>query len=70
MLKQYQAVLDSEEYRQSPAYRLKECLQQFQSESGYQDVFIPAMLRLSPAYREYYNSLQKANDVFRQFIPE
>ncbi len=70
MLKQYQAVLDSEEYRQSPAGRLKECLQQFQSESGYQDVFIPAMLRLSPAYREYYNSLQKANDVFRQFIPE
>ena len=67
MLKRYRAFLDSEEYRESPAYRMKECLQQFQSESGYQDVFIPAMRRLSPSYRKYYDSLQTANDIFKQF---
>lgn len=67
MLNQYQAVLDSKEYKESPAYRLNECLKQLQNESGYQDIFIPAMLRLSPSYQEYYNSLQMANDVFKQF---
>lgn len=67
MLNQYRAVLDSKEYKESPAYRLNECLKQLQNESGYQDIFIPAMLRLSPSYQEYYNSLQMANDVFKQF---
>lgn len=66
MLNQYQTVMLSAEYRETPAYRLKECLKQFQKESGYQDVFIPAMLRLSPSYREYYDSLQEANAFFRQ----
>ena len=42
-----------------------------QSESGYNDVFIPAMQRLSPAYREYHKSLQAANEVFlRHFQQE
>ena len=39
--------------------------------SGYNDVFIPAMQRLSPAYREYHKSLQAANEVFlRHFQQE
>ena len=38
-------------------------------ESGYNDVFIPAMQRLSPAYCEYHKSLQAANEVFlRHFL--
>ncbi len=41
MLEQYRAVAESEEYKASPAYRLQEYLKQFQSESGYNDVFIP-----------------------------
>ena len=61
LLEQYRAVAESEEYKASPAYRLQEYLKQFQSESGYNDVFIPAMQRLSPAYREYHKSLQAAN---------
>ena len=48
-----------------------EYLKQFQRESGYNDVFIPAMQRLSPAYREYHKSLQAANEVFlRHFQQE
>ena len=46
MLEQYRAVAESEEYKASPAYRLQEYLKQFQRESGYNDVFIPAMQRL------------------------
>ena len=71
LLKQYRAVTESEEYKASPAYRLQEYLKQFQRESGYNDVFIPAMQRLSPAYREYHKSLQAANEVFlRHFQQE
>lgn len=71
MLEQYRAVTESEEYKASPAYRLQEYLKQFQKESGYNDVFIPAMQRLSPAYREYHKSLQAANEVFlRHFQQE
>ena len=71
MLEQYRAVAESEEYKASPAYRLQEYLKQFQSESGYNDVFIPAMQRLSPTYREYHKSLQAANEVFlRHFQQE
>lgn len=67
MLEQYQAVMESAEYQASPAYRLKECLNEFQTKIGYQDIFIPAMQRLSSAYRGYYASLQRANDTFKQF---
>ena len=71
MLEQYRAVAESEEYKASPACRLQEYLKQFQSESGYNDVFIPTMQRLSPAYREYHKSLQAANEVFlRHFQQE
>lgn len=68
MLKQYQAVMESAEYRASPAYRLKECLNEFQTKIGYQDIFIPAMQRLSPNYRDYYAALQRANDTFKQYF--
>ena len=71
MLEQYRTVAESEEYKASPAYRLQEYLKQFQKESGYNDVFISAMQRLSPAYREYHKSLQAANEVFlRHFQQE
>ena len=70
MLEQYRAVAESEEYKASPAYRLQEYLKQFQRESGYNDVFIPAMQRLSPAYREYHKSLQAANEVFLRYFQQ
>lgn len=37
---------------------------EFQKESGYNDVFIPAMRRLSPSYGAYYKALEEANEVF------
>lgn len=70
MLDRYRAVAESEEYKASPAYRLQECLKRFQRESGYNDVFIPAMQRLSPAYGEYYKALQAANGVFQRHFQQ
>lgn len=40
------------------------------NESGYQDIFIPAMCQLSNSYREYYEALQKANEVFLRRYPD
>ena len=34
------------------------------------DIFIPAMRRLSPSYREYYQNLLKANEVFLERFPD
>lgn len=59
----------SEEYRTSPAFLLEEALRQFHSASGYNEVFIPAMCRLSNSYREYYEAMQKANEKFLQKYP-
>lgn len=70
MLEQYRTVMESEKYKATPAYRLQECLKQFQNQSGYNDVFIPAMQRLSPSYREYYQALQAANETFIRQYPQ
>lgn len=64
VLEQYRAIVTSDEYKATPMYRLQELLKQLQKENGYNDIFIPAMQRLSPSYREYYENLLVANDVF------
>ncbi|MDE6220384.1 MAG: MerR family transcriptional regulator [Lachnospiraceae bacterium] len=58
------------EYRESKAYRLEETVKQFNSTSGYNEIFIPAMCRLSESYREYYEALQRANETLLQRYPE
>lgn len=63
-LEWYKAFKESDEYRATPAYRLQEFLKQLNSESGYNDVFIPAMRRLSKSYQEYYSALTEANSIF------
>ncbi|HWR23065.1 MAG TPA: MerR family transcriptional regulator [Feifaniaceae bacterium] len=68
-LEQYMAFKDSDAYRQSSAYRLNEVFTRFHSESGYYDIFIPAMQRLSRSYRTYYEAMQEANRVFLHLYP-
>lgn len=70
MLEQYIAFKKSDEYKQSSAYKLQELFKQFNSESGYNDIFIPAMQRLSKSYREHSEALQKANEVFLRTCKE
>ncbi len=69
MLEQYQSIIASDEYKATPIYRLQELLKQLQRENGYNDIFIPAMLRLSPPYKKYYEALQVANNVFIKHFP-
>ena len=65
-LSMYNLVKRTKLYKQSAAYRLQELLKTFCEESGYNDVFIPAMQRLSNTYREYHAALEKADKVFRE----
>lgn len=69
MLEQYRAIMTSDEYKATPVYRLQELLKQLQKENGYNDIFIPAMRRLSPSYREYYENLLAANEAFIKHYP-
>lgn len=57
------------EYKESQAYRLEETLKQFNSTSGYNEIFIPAMCQLSESYREYYEMLQTADKKILQRYP-
>lgn len=63
------AYKQSEEYKASPAYSLEKALRQFNSASGYDDIFIPAMCQLSEAYRKYHEELSAADKVFLQKYP-
>lgn len=64
MLQQYEAVKASAAYKSTPAYKLQALLAQLNHENGYNDIFIPAMRRLSSSYRTYSEKLSKANAVF------
>lgn len=69
-IENYIAYKQSEEYKSTPACRLEESLRQFNSTSGYNEIFIPAMCRLSKSYRKYYEALLKANEKFKQEFPQ
>lgn len=70
MLEQYLAYKQSAAYRDSPAGRLTAIMQDFNRTSGYNDVFIPALRRLSPSYAAYYRQLERANDQLLAQYPE
>ncbi len=56
----------SEAYQSSNAFRLEQELKQFISASGYYEVFLPAMCRLSKSYREYRKMMMNATLRFVQ----
>ena len=70
ILDAYHSFKQTEEYKSSPAYQLMELMKEFCSSSGYYDVFIPAMRRLSPLYNEYYEQMLRANEEFIKKHPE
>jgi len=67
---EYSKLRQTAEFKASPAFRLMEYMKSFSTSSGYYDVFIPAMRRLSPAYDMYYEQMLKANDTFVKIFPE
>ncbi len=69
-LDDYMDYVRSDEYRTSPAYRLRQALTDFTLQSGYRDVFLPAMRQLSPSYDGYCRSLDRANAFFLARYPD
>lgn len=70
VLDDYQKYRQTEEYQNSPACRLMETMKQICAANGYDDMFIPAMRKLSPLYNEHYEQLLKANEQFTKSYPE
>ena len=70
ILDKYNKYKQSEEYKNSSAFRLMEYMKQICSANGYYDVFIPAMRKLSPLYNEYYEQMLEANEKFIKNYPE
>lgn len=70
VLEQYLAYKQSDEYKNSPAYKVSELLKEFNNASGYYDVFIPALKQLSSSYAEYCESLEAANEKLLAQYPE
>lgn len=70
ILAEYKKLKQTEEYKNSPAFRLAEYMKEFCAASGYNDVFIPAMRKLSPLYNAYYEQMLAANEIFMKIYPE
>lgn len=69
-LDEYKKYKQTEEYKNSPAFRLMEYMKQVCAANGYYDTFIPAMRKLSPLYNEYYEQMLKANERFIESYSE
>lgn len=61
---------ESEEYKNSAAYKLQKILREFNNTSGYYDIFIPAMKRLSSSYAKYYQKIEAANEILLKECPD
>ncbi len=70
ILEQYMAYKQSEEFKQSSAYKIQELFEKFNSESGYNDIFIPAMKKLSKSYQEFCEAMEQAGKVFIEKYPQ
>ena len=65
----YRAMCQSEEYQNSTAARVRAFLKTQTEENGYNEVFLPAMRRLSPSYRDYCARLKRADEAFQKEFP-
>ena len=69
MIEGYLKYRESEEYKiQRPiSYKI---LREFNNTSGYYDIFIPAMKRLSSSYAKYYQKIEAANEILLKECPD
>lgn len=70
IIENYISYKESDEYKASNTYQLQELFRQFGQTSGYNDIFIPAMCRLSKSYREYHEALERANEKLMREYPQ
>lgn len=64
MMTQIAEFKESEEYKNSAMAHIGELFRKFGASSGYYDIFIPTMRRLSPAYDIYYAKLLEAQEKY------
>ncbi len=60
----YQAFKQSDEYRALPIIQLYEKIKVYLQESGYYEVAIPLIRKMSPDYDAYYRQLMSANEKY------
>jgi DNA-binding transcriptional MerR regulator len=70
LLENYLAYMQSDEYKASPMFQMKALLIEFNKTSGYYDILIPAMKKLSPSYAEYCKQSEIANEKLYAQYPE
>lgn len=70
VLEQYLAYKQSEEFKNSPVFKIQTMLKEFNSTSGYYNVFIPAMKKLSVSYAEYHEQMEISNERLLSQYPD
>ncbi len=70
LLDRYLLYRQSEEYKNSPAYKAMQIMKELNHTSGYNDVFIPALKELSSSYCKYTVQLQVANEKLLAQYPQ
>ena len=68
-LDQYITYKNSDEYKKSSAYKLQVLLHKFNQASGYYEIFIPNMKKLSPKYAQYHVKLEASKGVMISKYP-
>jgi len=69
-LEYYLAYMQTDEYKNSPMFQMQSLLIEFNKTSGYYDILIPAMKKLSPSYAEYCKQSEIANEKLYAQYPE
>ncbi len=70
IIEKYLEYIKSEAYQQSPGYKMKQLILEFQRASGYTEVFIENMKLLSRDYAQHLEKLRQANELFLSEYPE
>ncbi|MDF2513002.1 MAG: MerR family transcriptional regulator [Herbinix sp.] len=70
VLETYLAYIQSDEYKNSPMFQMKALLIEFNKTSGYYEILIPAMKKLSPSYAEYCKQCEIANEKLYAQYPD
>ena len=65
-IKNYIKYRNSEEYRLSPAYTVANKMRNYLQNSGFYDVAIPLIRKISPAYDKYYVKLIDLNEKYAE----
>ncbi len=66
LIKTYQKYIDSEEYKNSLMYTIKEKLSEYMIKNKYYDIAIPLIREFSPLYDEYYKKLLAADKFMKE----